>query len=171
MDKPFTIELANDILAGRVKGHFFTDDGNRVRILDTKAKGVYPVIAAIMDSTCEHEYAESFNTDGYGIRGYTRLVIEVEEKPNLSSNQNQDKVQKDVKNRIIIIISDFIGDDEVPILLENNLFKDFGFDSLDAVELAMKLENEFRIVIPDDDIWKEDVTVGDIIKYVEAKIG
>ena len=41
-------------------------------------------------------------------------------------------------------------------------------DSLDMVELAMKLEEHYNISVPDEDL-KNLVTVNDIIKYVEMK--
>jgi acyl carrier protein len=33
-----------------------------------------------------------------------------------------------------------------------NLFKDIGIDSLDAIELVTKLEEEYNVTIPDDQI-------------------
>lgn len=33
-----------------------------------------------------------------------------------------------------------------------NLFKDVGIDSLDAIELVTKLEEEYNVTIPDDQI-------------------
>lgn len=33
-----------------------------------------------------------------------------------------------------------------------NLFKDIGIDSLDAIELVTKLEEEYNVIIPDDQI-------------------
>jgi len=51
----------------------------------------------------------------------------------------------------------------------SRLVMDLGADSLDVVELAMELENEFNCVIPDKD-WKQWETVEDIIKYfIEIK--
>lgn len=41
-------------------------------------------------------------------------------------------------------------------------------DSLDMVELAMKLEERYNISVPDEDL-KNLITVNDIIKYVEMK--
>ena len=43
-------------------------------------------------------------------------------------------------------------------------------DSLDMVELAMKLEERYNISVPDEDLKiKNLITVNDIIKYVEMK--
>jgi len=47
--------------------------------------------------------------------------------------------------------------------------EDLGADSLDVVELIMKLEEEFDIQIPDEDAEKI-VTVGDAVKYIENKL-
>ena len=43
------------------------------------------------------------------------------------------------------------------------------FDSLDAVELTMLLEDEFGIEIPDDDYiaWK---SVKDVVEYVKGRM-
>lgn len=48
------------------------------------------------------------------------------------------------------------------------LFEDLGMDSLDRVELVMGLEDEFELEIQDEECasWK---TVGDVIKFIEAK--
>jgi acyl carrier protein len=44
-------------------------------------------------------------------------------------------------------------------------WEDLGFDSLDVAELAMELESQFRIAIPDADANFK--TVGAAIDYVE----
>ena len=47
----------------------------------------------------------------------------------------------------------------------------FGMDSLDGVELAMALEEEFQIEIPDEDAEKGvSATVADICKYIEDRL-
>ena len=46
---------------------------------------------------------------------------------------------------------------------------DLGADSLDVVELIMKLEEQFNIHIPDDEAEKI-VTVGDAVAHIEAKL-
>ena len=47
--------------------------------------------------------------------------------------------------------------------------EDLGADSLDQVELVMALEEEFDIMIPDEDAEKI-VTVGDAVKYLEEHV-
>jgi acyl carrier protein len=46
---------------------------------------------------------------------------------------------------------------------------DLDADSLDTVELVMAFEEEFGVEIPDDAAEKI-LTVGDAIKYLEAKL-
>lgn len=50
----------------------------------------------------------------------------------------------------------------------NNTFEELGIDSLALFELIIALEEEFGIVISDQDA--EDIaTVGDAVKYIESK--
>ena len=62
-------------------------------------------------------------------------------------------MQKNVE-RIKKIISDNLGVDESKIIPEARLAEDLGADSLDTVELVMKLEEEFSIEISDSDAEK-----------------
>ena len=49
---------------------------------------------------------------------------------------------------------------------EHNIMDDLGADSLDTVEIVMKVEEEYDITIPDEDV-EEMKTVQDLIDYVE----
>ena len=52
----------------------------------------------------------------------------------------------------------FHSNDKV-IHLDDDLYSDLGFDSLDNVELAMALEHDFKISIPDDEVeWWQTVS-------------
>ncbi|MDD2446845.1 MAG: acyl carrier protein [Tissierellia bacterium] len=72
-----------------------------------------------------------------------------------------DKVKK--------IIADELDADVEEIKMETSLMKDLEADSLDAVEIMMALEDEFEITIPDEDA-ENFKNIGDIVKFVEAKI-
>ena len=63
-------------------------------------------------------------------------------------------------------IVDFLGVDEAKITSEAKLKEDLGIDSLDAVELAMAIEEAFDIKIDDEDL-KKLITVQDIVNCVE----
>ena len=79
-------------------------------------------------------------------------------------NENQ-------KERIIGILSELSA---VPIeqITEDTKVKDgLGMDSLDLVEVVMRLENEFGCTIPDEDYGLETtLTVGDVFKIVANRI-
>ena len=49
---------------------------------------------------------------------------------------------------------------------QNTTFVEMGLDSLDTVDLVMKLEEEFGIEIPMSDSIK---TVGDLVKFIDSK--
>jgi len=52
---------------------------------------------------------------------------------------------------------------------ETHLMKDLGADSLDALNIALRLEEQFKIKIPDDAIPKF-LTIGDIVKGVNEHL-
>jgi acyl carrier protein len=55
------------------------------------------------------------------------------------------------------------------VTMEAKFQEDLGADSLDVVELVMKIEEEFGIEVPDEDAEKIR-TVGDAVKYIEEKL-
>ena len=57
---------------------------------------------------------------------------------------------------------------EAETITADTSFKDdLGADSLDLFEMVMGLEEEFEIEIPTEDL-EQIVTVGDVVKYIEA---
>ena len=59
--------------------------------------------------------------------------------------------------------------DESEITPEKHLFNDLGADSLDFVELAMLLENEFNVKFGEEDTANVK-TVGDVYALIEKSI-
>jgi acyl carrier protein len=59
--------------------------------------------------------------------------------------------------------------DPQTITLDQALREDLGLNSLDAIELMFKVEEEFDIEIPDPDLQKLR-TVGDLVSYLEARL-
>jgi acyl carrier protein len=70
-----------------------------------------------------------------------------------------------LEEKVRKIIADTLSKTEGEIKLESSLTEDLGADSLEIVELAMAMEEEFSIEIPDEDIEKIS-TVKDIIDYI-----
>jgi acyl carrier protein len=104
------------------------------------------------------------------------LVEEINSVCNMAYDQAQQTYDKDMANvdtglfrKVKEIIIDNIGvSDNENFNLNSHLFEDLGCDSLDCVEIAMSLEEEFNIEIPDEDTEKI-FTVKDIINYLQNK--
>ena len=74
-----------------------------------------------------------------------------------------------VFDKIKSIIVEQLDADENDVTMDANIQDDLGADSLDVVDLVMSIEENFDIEIPDEDV--ENIkTVGDIVKYIEAKV-
>ncbi len=56
--------------------------------------------------------------------------------------------------------------EESDVTMETNIKDDLGADSLDLVDLAISLEDEFEVEVPDNILEKFE-TVGDIVKFIE----
>ncbi len=72
----------------------------------------------------------------------------------------------DIKSKVVTIIVDKLGVEEVEVTNEASFTNDLGADSLDTVELIMEFEKEFNIAIPDDQAEKIQ-TVGDAVTYIQ----
>jgi acyl carrier protein len=75
----------------------------------------------------------------------------------------------DIQAKVKEIIMDKLGVEESQITPEASFINDLGADSLDIVELVMGFETAFTLQIPDEDAEKIQ-TVGDVYKYLEAKL-
>ena len=71
--------------------------------------------------------------------------------------------------RIKEIIVEELSANEEDIKLETNIADDLGADSLDAIELIMSIEEEYDIMISDDDAMTVK-TVGELVKLIETEL-
>ena len=70
------------------------------------------------------------------------------------------------EEKVIQIIAEELDVPAQQVTREASFINDLGADSLDTVELVMRLEEEFGMDIPDQDAEKI-TTVGDAIAYIE----
>ena len=75
-----------------------------------------------------------------------------------------------VLDKIKSILSAQFGIDEDQITENTDVVNDLGADSLDVVEMMMSVEDEFGLMIEDEEI-AEMKTVGDVVNYIESHIG
>ena len=70
-----------------------------------------------------------------------------------------------VEQRVREIVAEQLERDVNEVVSTASLIDDLGADSLDVVELVMKMEEEFGIEIPDEEAEKIK-TVNDVIQYI-----
>jgi acyl carrier protein len=73
-----------------------------------------------------------------------------------------------MEDKVINLISDATKIDKSKIGLETSFVDDLNLDSLDIVELMMKMEDEFGVEIPEDEA-ENLKSVKDVITYLESK--
>ncbi len=79
---------------------------------------------------------------------------------------NKDEVIAKVKE----LIADSLGVSNDEIEPTASFIEDLGADSLDIVEMVMRIEKDFNIEIPDEDAEKIS-TVQDAIDYIHEHLG
>jgi len=72
-----------------------------------------------------------------------------------------------IDKRVREIVAEQLERDVNEVTNEASFIDDLGADSLDIVELVMKMEEEFGIEIPDEEAEKIK-TVNDVISYISA---
>lgn len=74
-----------------------------------------------------------------------------------------------VEARVKKIIAEHLNIVPEEVLLSKHFVEDLGADSLDVVELVMRLEDEFKMEVPDEDAEKIN-TVQDACNYVSQAL-
>ena len=92
------------------------------------------------------------------------MVIAVAKMKDETTMEKNKAIVTEIVTKIIV---EHLGIDSSKVVNSANVVKDLGADSLDTVELVMVFEDKFQIEIPDAEVEKM-LTVGDIVKYLEA---
>jgi len=71
------------------------------------------------------------------------------------------------EKRVREIVAEQLEKDINDVKGESSFIEDLGADSLDIVELVMKMEEEFGIEIPDEEAEKIK-TVNDVVQYIAS---
>ena len=76
----------------------------------------------------------------------------------------------EISEKIQQIVCDMTGAIPETVNTESSFVEDIRADSLDMMEIVMKIEDELEIEIPDEDV--ENIkTVGQAIDYVAGRLG
>lgn len=73
-----------------------------------------------------------------------------------------------LEEKVIKLVSDATKIESSKINGTTNFIDDLKLDSLDIVELMMKMEDEFGIEIPEEDA-EGLKSIKDVVKYIETK--
>lgn len=76
--------------------------------------------------------------------------------------------RKEIFEKIRDIVVEELGVAPEKVTEDARFIEDLGADSIGVMELVMKMEEEFNMKIPDEDIEKLR-TVGDVINYILEK--
>ena len=76
--------------------------------------------------------------------------------------------RKEILDQVVKIVADELNVDISEVSESSRFIEDLGADSLDQVELIMKLEESFDMEVPESDAEKMQ-TVKDVVDYVEEK--
>ena len=79
-------------------------------------------------------------------------------------------MSESIEARAKRLIAEQFGVDPKELKPETHLVKDLKMESLDKIELIAAFEEEFDIEIPEEEA-ERNVTVGQVIEYVKAKLG
>lgn len=74
-----------------------------------------------------------------------------------------------VFDKIKEILVEQLDVDESSVTPDSLLVEDLGADSLDAIDIVMSVEDEFKVEVPDEIIEKIE-SVSDIVNFVENNI-
>jgi acyl carrier protein len=77
--------------------------------------------------------------------------------------------EKEIREKVSKVVKDKLGVEDDKIVDSAKYVDDLGADSLTLVDIAMALEDEFGMKIPDEDIEKI-TTVGSTISYIQEHL-
>jgi acyl carrier protein len=77
--------------------------------------------------------------------------------------------EKEIREKVVAIIKDKLSVEDDKIVDSAKYVDDLGADSLTLVDIAMALEDEFGMKIPDEDIEKI-TTIGSTLQYIKDHI-
>ncbi|MCI4462875.1 MAG: acyl carrier protein [Caldisericum sp.] len=78
--------------------------------------------------------------------------------------------EREIREKVAKVVKEKLGVEDDKIVDSAEYVKDLGADSLALVDIAMALEDEFGVKIPDEDINKI-TTIGATVSYIKEHLG
>ena len=76
---------------------------------------------------------------------------------------------QNLEQRVIELAAEQVGADPTKVTLQHHFVNDLNYDSLDRMEFAMQLEEEFELRVADEDLDPVQ-TVGDAAELVKRAL-
>ena len=77
--------------------------------------------------------------------------------------------REEIQQKIIHIAAERVGANPADVTPATHFVNDLNFDSLEAVEFTMEVEDEFKVSVPDEQVEKL-TTVGAVVDFVEEQL-
>ncbi len=77
--------------------------------------------------------------------------------------------EKEIREKVVKVVKEKLSVEDDKIVDSAKYVEDLGADSLSLVDIAMALEDEFGMKIPDEDIEKIS-TIGSTISYIQEHL-
>jgi acyl carrier protein len=86
----------------------------------------------------------------------------------------KNKMIRQIKKEVMILIQTILKEEierhkNIKITLKTMFYDDLGLDSLHFVELKLKIEEKFHIIIAEQD-WAKIKTPGQLIEYLKPRL-
>lgn len=78
--------------------------------------------------------------------------------------------REEVRQNVVALLTEEIGEEEHEIADDLRLREDLDLESIDLWDMILKLEDRFKIKIPNEEVAKL-FTVGQVINYVCRRLG
>ena len=76
----------------------------------------------------------------------------------------------EIFNELKEIVLDYLGDDDIEVSEDSVLTDDLGLTSLDLISIVGDVEDSFDISV-EDEAMESIETVGDVLDYIEGRLG
>ena len=77
--------------------------------------------------------------------------------------------RQEILSKVIEAAAEQAGVSAAEVTAATHFVNDLSFDSLDTIELAMEVEDEFSLSIADEDVDKL-MTVGEVVDYIAEHV-
>lgn len=84
-------------------------------------------------------------------------------------NLDNPQTAADITEKVSSILVKHFGSDQTRFAAEASIIKDLGMDSLDCIEIAMLVEDEFEIEVMDEDLGQIE-TVSDLTDLIISEL-